>query len=177
MQIFYLGLYNINSVTLSTSVTSDKSIIKAFNKLLAFYQFQINLWHNIHQVSDLLSISKHCQAQYSTILWYYINFRAIYSLEFIKPLIFYQFHSIIRPSINQASDLLSISSHYPDHNSTSLLSYINFRAIYSQIFSDTLQLIFDPFYSKHEAIDNPYNRISEEKLLVDSFAIELKDFQ
>ena len=42
------------------------------------------------------------------------------------------------------------------------------------LFPDVLQLVFDPFYSKHEAIDPPYNQISEQKLLIYSLAIELK---
>ena len=45
------------------------------------------------------------------------------------------------------------------------------------LYSDKLQLVFDAFYSKHEATDPPYNQISEQKLLIDSLAIELKDFQ
>ena len=45
------------------------------------------------------------------------------------------------------------------------------------LYSDKLQLIFDAFYSKHEATDPPYNQISEQKLLIDSLAIELKEFQ
>ena len=45
------------------------------------------------------------------------------------------------------------------------------------LFPDGLQLIPDPWYSKHEAIDPPYNQRSEQKLLIDSLSIELKDFQ
>ena len=45
------------------------------------------------------------------------------------------------------------------------------------IYSDKIQLVFDPFYSKHEAIDPPYIQISEQKILLDSLAIEPKDFQ
>ena len=45
------------------------------------------------------------------------------------------------------------------------------------LFPDRLQLIFDPWYSKDEAIDPPYNQIYEQKLLIDSLAIELKKFQ
>ena len=40
-----------------------------------------------------------------------------------------------------------------------------------------LHLVFDPLYSKHEAIDTTYNQRSEQKLLVCSVSIELKEFQ
>ena len=46
-----------------------------------------------------------------------------------------------------------------------------------KMFPDKLQLILDPFYSKHEAIDPPCNQISEQKFFIDSLAIELKEFQ
>ena len=45
------------------------------------------------------------------------------------------------------------------------------------LYSEKLQLIFYPFYSKHEALDPPYNQISEQKLWINSLAIELKEFQ
>ena len=45
------------------------------------------------------------------------------------------------------------------------------------LYSDKLQLILYLFYSKHEAIDPPYNQRPEKKLLIDSLAIKLKDFQ
>ena len=45
------------------------------------------------------------------------------------------------------------------------------------LYSDKLKIIFDPFYSKHEAIDTPYNQISDQKLFIDSLSIKLKEFQ
>ena len=45
------------------------------------------------------------------------------------------------------------------------------------LYSDKLQLVFDPFYSKREAIYPPYNQISEQKILINSLAIKLKEFQ
>ena len=84
-----------------------------FIKPSIFYQFQSNTWHNIHQASDILSISEHYPDQYSTSLCSYINFRVIDGTTFITPPIFYQFQSIIQTRIHQASDLLSILDHYP----------------------------------------------------------------
>ena len=55
-----------------------KSIIKAFDKSPIYYQFQSNIWHKIHQASDILSISDHYTSQNPTSLWYSINFRAIW---------------------------------------------------------------------------------------------------
>ena len=40
--IFCLQVYKIKGATLSTSIPSENSIIKAFNKPLIFYQFQSN---------------------------------------------------------------------------------------------------------------------------------------
>ena len=39
------------------------------------------------------------------------------------------------------------------------------------------QIILDLLYSKNEAMDPPYNQISEQKILFGSLAIELKYFQ
>ena len=71
------------------------------------------------------------QSKYATSLWSSINFRAIYSLTSIKPLVLYQFQNIIQTIIQQASDIISISEHYPAHHSTNLWYPINFRAKYS----------------------------------------------
>ena len=120
-----------NSTSLCSSINLRVLSSPVFNKPLIFYQFQGNIEPIIYQASDLPSISEHYPAHHSTSLWSYINLRAIYSPSFIKPMILYQFQSIIQPRIHQASDLLSILEHYPSHNSTSLLSSINFRAIYS----------------------------------------------
>ena len=110
----------------------------------------------------------------------------MYNPLFNKPIIFYKFQNNIQPSINQASGILSISEHYIAQHSTSLLYYINFRAIYSimfRLYLNTVQEVFDRLYSKQEAIktpeamDTPNNKIYEQKLLTDSFAIKLKGFQ
>ena len=45
------------------------------------------------------------------------------------------------------------------------------------LYSDRLQLIFDPFYSKHVSIYPPYNQRYEQKLLIYPLVIELKEFQ
>ena len=87
-------------------------ITPAFNKPLIFYRFQINLNPSIQQASYRMSISEQYTAQYSTILWLSINFRAIYSPSFNKPLIFYQFQSKIQTSIQQSCDILSTSEQY-----------------------------------------------------------------
>ena len=67
--------------------------------------------------------------QHSTSLWSSINFRSIYIPAFVKPLIFYQFQSIIHPSIQQASDILSVSDQYTYQRSSRLYYSINFRAL------------------------------------------------
>ena len=54
--------------------------------------------------------------------------------------------------------------------------YINILKI-STLYSNKLQLIFDLVYSEHEAIDPPYNKIYEQKLLIDSLATKIKEFQ
>ena len=59
----------------------------------------------------------------------YSTFWKLNNQTFNKPLIFYQFQRNIQPRIHQASDLLSISEHYPPHNSTSLWFSINFKSI------------------------------------------------
>ena len=38
------------------------------------------------------------------------------------------------------------------------------------LYSEKLQLIFDPVYSKHESIDPKYNQTSEQKILIDYLA-------
>ena len=101
----------------------------AFNKPLLFYKFQSNIQPIIHKDSNILSISEHYPSQHSTSLWYYISFRAIYRPSFIKPLIFYQFQSIIQPKIQQASNLLYVSEQYSSQHTSSLLYFINFRAL------------------------------------------------
>ena len=45
------------------------------------------------------------------------------------------------------------------------------------LYSEKLQLIYDTFYSKHEAIDPLNNQRSEQKLSMDSLAVILKYFQ
>ena len=45
------------------------------------------------------------------------------------------------------------------------------------LYSNKLKLLFDTFFSKHEAIDPPYNQRSKQKLLIDSLDIELKYYQ
>ena len=95
-------------------------------------------------------------------------------------MILYQLQINIKPIIHQASYLLSISEHYPDHHSKSILFSIHFRAISPKMFTlyyHKLHLIFDPFYSKHEDIDPTDNQRYEQKLLVYSLAIELKEFK
>ena len=62
-------------------------------------------------------------------LWSSINSRVIYIPNFIKPLIFYQFQSIIQPSIQQDSGLLSISEQYTSQPLSSLWYSINFIAL------------------------------------------------
>ena len=106
-------------------------IATAFNKPMILYQFQSIIQPIIHQASDLLLISEHYPDQHSTSLWSSINFRAIYSPEFIKPLIFYAFQSITQNGIHQASDIISIPEQYAADHSTSLWSSINFISIYS----------------------------------------------
>ena len=83
-----------------------------FDMPLIFYQFQSNIKPSIHLAYDILLISEHCTAHNSTSLWSSINFRAKYSPSFINPLIFFQFQSIIQPSIQQASYLLSNAEQY-----------------------------------------------------------------
>ena len=52
-----------------------------------------------------------------------------------------------------------------------------------RLYLNTVQEVFDRLYSKQEAIktpeamDTPNNKIYEQKLLTDSFAIKLKGFQ
>ena len=139
------GEYTTNRVTIihqqhrkvsrySGSFIFKKTIssVKNSHQVSYFFTSKVSPNHNsIQQASYLLSISEQYTAQYSTSLIYFINFRAIYSPVFNKPLIFYQFHSNIQPRIKQASDLLSISKKYTAHHSTSLWYSINFRAIYS----------------------------------------------
>ena len=132
------------------------------------------------QASDILSFSERYTAQHSSSFWYSINFRALCSPAFNKPLIFYQCQSKIQPSIHQASGILLIPEHYPSQHPTNLLYPIKVIAIYSKIFtlySEKLQLIFDTFHSKHKLIDPPLNQISEQKLLIASLSIKLKEFQ
>ena len=45
------------------------------------------------------------------------------------------------------------------------------------LYSDKIKLIFDPSYSKHEAIDLPYNQRTEQKLLIDYLSSELRSFK
>ena len=50
-------------------------------------------------------------------------------------------------------------------------------------YSDIVQAMLDQYYPKQEpmktseAMDTPYNQRSEQKILIDSFAIKLKEFQ
>ena len=90
-------------VILSTSIQYQH-----FNTLNKCPLLQVNN-QQIRQASDILSISEQYTAHNSTILWYPINFRAIYIPSLNKPLILYQFQSNIQPSIQQASDIISIS--------------------------------------------------------------------
>ena len=148
-----------HSTSLWSSINFRAIYSPAFIKPLIFYQFQIIIQPSIHQASDILSISEHYPDQHSTILWSSINFREKYIPEFIKPLIFYQFQSIIQFSIKQAYYLLSISEQY-------------IQNVYTLLWQTPTR--FYPFYSKHEAIDPPYNQISEQKTL-DWFLIHLTD--
>ena len=94
----------------------------------------------IQQAYVLLSISEKYMAKHSSILLSSINFRALSRPEFNKPLIFYQFQSIIQPSIHQSFGILSISEQYTSHNPSILWSYINFRALSSPAFNKPLIL-------------------------------------
>ena len=94
----------------------------------------------MYQASGLLSISEHYPAQHSTRPWFSINFRAIYIPTFIEPMIFYQLQSIIQPSIQQDSDLISISEQHTSQNSSSLWYSINFRALSRPYFNKPLIL-------------------------------------
>ena len=85
----------------------------AFIKPLIFYKFNSIIQPIIKQASDIISISEKYTAQHESSLLSSINFRTLSRPAFNKPLIFYQFQSKIHPSIHQASDLLSISEHYP----------------------------------------------------------------
>ena len=114
--------------------------IPAFINPLILYIFQSIIQPSIHQASDLLSIAEHYPAQHSTSLWFCINFRAIYSPSFVKPLFFYQFQSIIHTRIQQASDILSISEQYTSQHSLSIWYSINFRLLSSPIFNKPLVL-------------------------------------
>ena len=113
-----------------------------FHKCYNFWKVNNQI---IQQAFDLLSISDKYTAQHSSSLWSSINFRALSSTEFIKPLTLYQFHSPIKTIIQQASDLISTLDQYRSHNSPSLLSSINFRALSRSSFSK--HLIFYTFQS------------------------------
>ena len=103
-------IYKLSSLWYSINIRAI--YIPTFIKPVIFYQFQIIIQPRIHQVSNILSILENFPAQHSPNLWYSINIRVIYSPSFIKPMIFYQFQSIIQPRIHQASDLLSASEQY-----------------------------------------------------------------
>ena len=100
---------------------------------------------SIQQAFDLLSISEQYTSQYLSSLLYYMNFRALSSTAFIKPLTLYQFQSPVQPIIQQAYDLISTSDQYKAYNSSSLLSSINFRALSRSSFKK--HLIFYTFQS------------------------------
>ena len=118
-QNFYLQGYNINSEKINSTSTHCKVywyseyficeytilIVKHFHKCSTFWKVNNQ---SIQQASDLLSISYQYTAQHSSSLWSSVNFRALSRPSFQKPLIFYQFHINIQPTIHQASDLISI---------------------------------------------------------------------
>ena len=113
-----------------------------FNKCYTLWKVNNQI---IQQAFDLLSISEKYTAQHSSSLWSSINFRALSRTVLIKPMTLYQFQSTIQPRIQQASDLISTSYQYRSHNSSSLLSSINLRALYRLSFSK--YIIFHQFQS------------------------------
>ena len=190
LQVYYLKITQQDQpIYIPCKRSGPKSPIETVDILpptrpISYYLTNYYLYNIIQQSSDILSMSEHYPVQHSTSLWSSINFIAIYSPVFIKPLIFYQFQIIIQPSIQQAYYILSISEKNTAHHSSSLLYSNNFRALSSPefnkplichqfqsnilktvtLYSDKLQLIFDPFCSKHEAIDPTYNQRSEKNL-------------
>ena len=112
---FYLQGENIISSTLS--------------QVFYFLTSRLSTNHkSIKQASDILSISEQYKSHNSSTLWYSINFRALSSPAFIKHMMFYQFQIIIKPRIQQAYDILSISEQYTAQHSSRIWSSINLRA-------------------------------------------------
>ena len=108
-----------------------------FNNFISFL-LSYNLLSINQQASDIISISEQYIDQHLWSLWSSINFRALSSPEFNKPLVFYQFQRNTQPRIHQTSDFISTSDHYTSQHSTSLLYSNNFRSLYSKCLHSNL---------------------------------------